>query len=80
MKDVQAAGEASNPQKRTSSSWKQYGQWIRIQIRIRIQEGKNDPQKYEKIKKFHVLKCMFSLGAEDFFCGLDVIYAGLGIG
>jgi hypothetical protein len=30
-------------------------------IRIRIQEGKNDPQKKKKIKKFHVLKCwMFS--------------------
>jgi hypothetical protein len=29
--------------------------------RIRIQEGKNDPQKYKKVKKFHVLKCaMFS--------------------
>jgi hypothetical protein len=33
----------------------QLGQWIRIQ------EGKNDPKKWEKIKKFHVLKCwMFS--------------------
>jgi hypothetical protein len=28
---------------------------------IQIQEGKNDPQKYKHIKKFHVLKCwMFS--------------------
>ncbi len=26
-------------------------------IRIRIQEGKDDPEKKEKIKKFHVLKC-----------------------
>ena len=26
-------------------------------IRIRTQEGKNDPQKQKKIKKFHVLKC-----------------------
>jgi len=33
------------------------GHWIRIPI----QEGKNDPQKIEKMKKFHVLKCwMFS--------------------
>jgi hypothetical protein len=32
-----------------------------FEIRIRIQEGKNDLQKKEKIKKFHVLKCwMFS--------------------
>jgi hypothetical protein len=29
------------------------GQWIRIQI----QEGKNDPQKYKKNFKVHVLKC-----------------------
>jgi len=35
--------------------WIQSGQWIRIR------EGKNDPQKWEKIKKFHVLECwMFS--------------------
>ncbi len=37
--------------------------WIRIRInlsrwrRIRIEEGKNDPQKLKKIKNFHVLKC-----------------------
>jgi hypothetical protein len=24
---------------------------------IRIQEGKNDPQKKKKVEKFHVLKC-----------------------
>ncbi len=30
-------------------------------FRIRIQEGKSDPEKQEKIKKFYVLKCwMFS--------------------
>jgi hypothetical protein len=30
-------------------------------IWIRIQEGKNDPQNEEKLKKYHVLKCwMFS--------------------
>ncbi len=30
----------------------QSGQWIRI----RIQGAKHDPQKYKKVKKFHVLK------------------------
>jgi hypothetical protein len=39
--------------------------WIRINLScwiwIRIQEGKNDPQKKKKVKKFHVLNCwMFS--------------------
>jgi hypothetical protein len=39
--------------------------WIRINFscwtRIRIQEGKNDPQKKKKVKKFHVLNgWMFS--------------------
>jgi hypothetical protein len=39
--------------------------WIRIRwgqwIRIRIKEGKNDPQKQKKVEKFHVFKCwMFS--------------------
>jgi hypothetical protein len=39
--------------------------WIQInlssRIRIRIQEGKNDPQKYKKVQNFHVSKCwMFS--------------------
>jgi hypothetical protein len=37
--------------------------WIRIQSGkwIRIQEGKNNTQEEEKVKKFHVLKClMFS--------------------
>ncbi len=48
---------------------------------IRIQGGKNDPQNQKKIKKFHVLKCwMFSFKAEGFFCSLDVLYGGLGIG
>jgi hypothetical protein len=45
--------------------------------RIRIQEGKNDPQKIEKIKKFHVLK--FWMFTEGFFCSLEVLYGGLGI-
>ncbi len=35
----------------------------------------------KKIKKFQVLKCwMFSLRAEGFFCGLEVLYGGQGIG
>ena len=39
--------------------------WIRIayklRIRIRVQEGKNDPKKYKKGQNFHLLKCwMFS--------------------
>jgi hypothetical protein len=46
----------------------QSGQWIRIQ------EGKNDQQKIEKNKEFHVLKCwMFS------FEGWRLLYGGLGI-
>ncbi len=28
-----------------------------IRIRIRTQEGKNDPQKLEKVQNFHVFKC-----------------------
>jgi hypothetical protein len=58
----------------------QSGQWIHI--RIQIQEGKNDPQKYKKIKRFscfEVLDVLF-LRAEGFFCVLDVLYRGLGIG
>ncbi len=39
--------------------------WIRINlscwIRIRIQKGKNDPQKKDKVKKFHVLNWRFLL-------------------
>jgi hypothetical protein len=39
--------------------------WIRINlscwIRIRIQEGQNDPKKWKKGQNFHLLKCwMFS--------------------
>jgi hypothetical protein len=36
-------------------------------IRIRIQEGKNDPQQKKKCKKIYFLKCwwMFSLRAES---------------
>jgi hypothetical protein len=32
-----------------------------FRIRIRIQEVKNDPQKYKKLKQIHVLKCCMSL-------------------
>jgi hypothetical protein len=50
-------------------------------IPIRIQEGKNDPQKKRKGKKFQVLKYrMFSFErAEGFSCSLDVLYGGLDI-
>jgi hypothetical protein len=47
-------------------------------IRIRIQEGKNDPQKKEKnleISCFEALDVLF--GAECFFCSLDVLNGGL---
>jgi hypothetical protein len=57
-------------------------QWIRIRFRfgIRIQEGKMT-HKNRKIKKFHVLKCgIFSFEGRSFFCSLDVLYGGLGIG
>ncbi len=41
-------------------------------ICIRIQEGKNDPQKYKNVTKFHFLNAGCSLlGAEDFSCCLD---------
>jgi hypothetical protein len=34
---------------------------INLSCWIRIQEGKNDPQKKKKVKEFHVLNCwMFS--------------------
>jgi hypothetical protein len=48
---------------------------------MRIQEGKNDPPKYKKLKNFHVLKCwMFSFELEGFSCSLGVLYGGLQIG
>jgi hypothetical protein len=58
---------------------------IRIQsgqigIRIRIQEGKNDPQKKEKNLKVYVLSVGWPLlRAEGFFCNLNVLYGGIGI-
>jgi hypothetical protein len=42
---------------------------------IRIQDGKNDLQKYKKVKKFHVLSAGYSLlRAAGFSCSLDVLY------
>ncbi len=73
----------------------QSGQWIRIPIGsgfnqvsgsgsvfgIRIQEGKNDPQKKKKFRNlmFWSVGCSL-LRAEGFFCYLEVLYGGLGIG
>jgi hypothetical protein len=38
-------------------------------------------KKLKKIRKFHSLKCECSLlRAEGFFCSLDLLYGGLGIG
>ncbi len=58
--------------------------WIRIRIRIRIQEGKNlnDQQKlYKILRNFMIWSGGCSLlRAEGFFCSLDVLYGGLGIG
>jgi hypothetical protein len=47
--------------------------WIRIQLGpwIRIQEGKNDPEKYKTVNTL--------LRAEGFSCSLGVLYEGLGI-
>jgi hypothetical protein len=33
--------------------WIQWGPWVRI----RIKEGKNGPEKYKTVDKFHLLKC-----------------------
>ncbi len=58
--------------------------WIRIQSGqwIRIQEDKNDPQKLKKnCKSSYFLSVGWPLlRAEGFFCNLDVLYGGLGIG
>ena len=58
--------------------------WIRILsgqwIRIRIQEGKNDPQNYIKLRNVMFWSSGRSLRAEGFFCSLDVLSGGLGIG
>jgi hypothetical protein len=42
-------------------------------LRIRIQEGKNDPKKLKKGENFYLLR------AEGFSCSLGVLYGGLGI-
>ncbi len=49
-----------------------------IRIRIRIQEGKNDPQKEKKFMFWSVGWPL--LWAAGFFCNLDILYGGLGIG
>jgi hypothetical protein len=47
---------------------------------IRIQEGKNDPQKYKKLISYIFCSAgCFLLRAEGFSCSLEVIYGGLGI-
>ncbi len=61
---------------RIGSGFSGSGSGIRIRIMVRIQGGKNDPQKLKFQEHFEVL--MFSL--EGFSCSLDVLYGGLGIG
>ncbi len=51
-----------------------------FKLLIRIQEGKNDPQKYKKSTIFMFLSTGCSLlRAEGFSCSLGVLYGGLGI-
>ncbi len=47
-------------------------------IRIRIQEGKNNPHKEKKFMFWSVGWPL--LWAAGFFCNLDILYGGLGIG
>jgi hypothetical protein len=43
---------------------------------VRIQEGKNDPQKYKKIRNFMFKSAGYSLSrAEGFFCSLDIPFS-----
>jgi hypothetical protein len=50
-------------------------------IQIRIQEGKNEPQKQKQKRNFMFLNAGHSfLRAEGFFCNLIVLYGGLRIG
>ncbi len=50
-------------------------------IRFRIQEGKNDPQKKKKLRNFMFWSAGCSLlRAVGFFCNLDVLYGGQGVG
>ncbi len=58
--------------------------WIRINlscwIRIRIQEGKNDPKNRKKDRIFILWSAGCSLlGAEGFSCSLGILYGGPGI-
>jgi hypothetical protein len=54
----------------------QSGQWI---LRIRIQEGKNDPQKLKKFRNFMFWRAGWCslLRAKGFFCSLYVLYGGI---
>jgi hypothetical protein len=52
---------------------------INMSTRVADPGGEKRPAKVAKVKKFHVLMwSMFSF--ESFFCNLDVLYGGLGIG
>jgi hypothetical protein len=51
-----------------------------VKLRIRIQEGKNNPQNRKKSRIFMFLNTGCSLlRAEGFSCSLGVLYGGLGI-
>ncbi len=52
-----------------------------FKLLIRIQEGKNDPQKLRKYRifRFWSAGCLF-FKAKGFSCSLGVLYGGLGIG
>ncbi len=53
------------------------GSALGIRIRIWIQEGQNDPQKWRNFKFLRV-RCSL-LRDEDFYCSLNVLYGGIGI-
>jgi hypothetical protein len=50
-------------------------------MQIRIREVKHDPQKWVKLKTFHILKSAgcSRLSAEGFSCYMDVLYSGHGV-
>ncbi len=55
--------------------------WSGSVFGIRIQEGKNDRQKWKILWNFMFWRAGCSLlRAEGFFCNLEVLYGGLGIG
>jgi hypothetical protein len=61
----------------------QSGQWIRICIRNPDPGGQKWPTEVEKIKEiscFEVLDVLFWELKATYFCSLDVLYGGLGIG